>query len=443
MNRAGYSRSGEDRVSFSRVVPYTELRSTIEQPAFRAQDYRILDRVETAIRQGTQLWDWWRNADARQSYARRFDLIPSHQGEGGIYAFFDVAPVDGNPLAVMGVVQEIFFDQPRIRPGEDAAAAALWMRDQIREFALHYYHRVMKIAQPQLYPDLSEPNLPELLRNLSFWPTRGLDIAGFGARQLYYKLQDSGEVGMFPAEDRNRIVDVRAVGTKYEWVVLQLDFYEQVGLKPFGPDGPQLIGYSSDQPYVILTKDLIVNQDDPAPHLLGSYGPGYCFLAHPGSGVLAFGPDKVEPAFDAVQFNVDRSGKVIGRSIFVIPQPARIFDVPLNPLLWGLGLTSLFTLGMADPLIRPLERTVRRLPGGSLGFDPVFTGIDALNRMTGGWTERELCLSRESIYVDALYLHCTVIYEEMMAALQTWSRVPDWLDREAIPEWVRAGRLNV
>jgi hypothetical protein len=105
-------------------------------------------------------------------------------------------------------------------------------------------------------------------------------------------------------------------------------------------------------------------------------------------------------------------------------------------------LTNLLTLGVADGLIRPLEQTARQLPGGSLGFDPVFTGIDALNLLTGGWTGRELCLSRDAIGVDALYIHCTESIGEMATVQQTWSRVSNWLDPEAIPQWIRTGRLE-
>ncbi|MCP4660300.1 MAG: hypothetical protein GY856_33280 [bacterium] len=406
-----------------------------------ARDREIIDAVDRGVSGGRQLYDWWKKTDAENSYARRFPLIRGYHQSGHTFAFFDEAPVDGKDLPIMGVVQDLYFDQPKARPGGEKRRSE-GMRRQIQEFAHHYYHRVMKLARPQSYGDLAEPELPPLLRALSWWPKKGLDETGFGAKQLYYKLKD-GPTGKFPDVHQQRVIDSREVGEKYDWVALNVDFFDfGVTIAPLGRDSPQLNLHVDEKPYLVMTPEFIVNEDHPEPGILGRYGPGYAFVRAPGDGIARTGPDKVEPAFDVLYFEVDETGKTIVRSIFVIPQPKKILNLSLDPFRWGYELANLASLGIVSRLFGGLERARRKLPGAGVGFDPVLGLIDTVNVMTGDWAARELSISRDTLHKQMLFMHCVELIQVINNVMQTWSRVSDWLDTEQIPAWVRTGELG-
>src|SRR5262245_12057139 len=130
-----------DGKSFSdRIVADTD-------PAeFTVQDRAILGQVESALANGLRLKGWWDHTDATNSYTDRFDTVCTFNRPDHSFAFFDQALLHGKPLPVMGDVMGLFYDQTKT-PTESVAST--WMRDQIREFILHYFMRVSDFRRPQ------------------------------------------------------------------------------------------------------------------------------------------------------------------------------------------------------------------------------------------------------------------------------------------------------
>ena len=88
-----------------------------------AEDLAIIERVEGFLRDGLALNRWWTQADATNSYAERFPLDREFNRPAGAYGFFDqVQPVSG-PLAVVGNVEEMCYDQPKSPVASQTATA--------------------------------------------------------------------------------------------------------------------------------------------------------------------------------------------------------------------------------------------------------------------------------------------------------------------------------
>src|SRR2546423_9915268 len=155
--------------------------------ALTEEDRAVINTVEGFLRDGLALKRWWEHADATNSYAQRFPLDREFNRPAGAYGFFDQVQLDSGPLPIMGNVQEMFYDQTR-SPSASQAEAAAWMRDQIREFVLHYFMRTSAFREPEAYVPDRRISPPEFLARLSWCPQEDIRRVAFGVRQLYYKL---------------------------------------------------------------------------------------------------------------------------------------------------------------------------------------------------------------------------------------------------------------
>src|SRR5437870_5703148 len=107
--------------------------------ALTDRDHAILGHVESALANGLQLKQWWEQTDATHSYANRFETASTFNRPDYSFAFFDRAPLNGQPLPVMGDVMDLLYDRPK---SPTAAGAGGRMRAQLREFILHYFMRI-------------------------------------------------------------------------------------------------------------------------------------------------------------------------------------------------------------------------------------------------------------------------------------------------------------
>ena len=151
----------------------------------------------------------------------------------------------------MGNFQEMFYDRPRT-PANLNRQAAEWMRDQIREFVLHYFMRVSAFRQPEVYVESGgRPNLSGTLERLSWCRHPDILRQGFGFKQCYYKLRDSGEIGKFAEEEKTAIVDLREIGRRYEWIVVRVRIFDfAFRFKPLGSKGPEVSLPLSEESYL-------------------------------------------------------------------------------------------------------------------------------------------------------------------------------------------------
>jgi hypothetical protein len=402
--------------------------------ALTDQDRLILAKVERCLADGLKLKQWWEQKDAADGYAERFELVRTFNLPDRAIGFFDEAPLDGRSLPVMGVVQEMLYDQPKQAPIEK-------VRNEFREFVVRYFMRVSDFRLPEAFTEPQRPPVPAGLRPFVWFPEREDRRIGFGYSQYYYKLRDSGLIGKLPAKDRFAIVDLREIGEKYDWIVVKVRVFNfNLTFSPLGPGLPQLVIPLKEETYLVLSRDFILDEDNPGPGVLGRYGFGYAFIKDPtAKGPLAYGPGLFDAAFQLINFEVSNSGVTRVRMAFVVNRPERIVDLPIDPIRWGFDLADLMSLGLASRVFGPVKEALDRLPLRVSDFDPVTTYISLANLLSGGLAAERLGISKEQLEKEMLVQHFTEHYQMIVGSLLTWRQIPDWLDAAALPKRVVAG----
>jgi hypothetical protein len=403
------------------------------------QDHMILDRVDRYLSAALQLKQWWESVNRANAYADRFELGLTFNRPDTGFGFFDATSVDGRKMAIMGNFQTMLYDQPKA-PSEQRYETARWTQDQLREFVLRYFMRVSDFRQPQVALEESPPPPSPYLRPVSWCLPSDAQRVGFGFSQLYYKRADTGKVGQFADDERFAIVDLREIGPTYKWIVAKVRIFDfNFSYQPFGVDGPQWILPLSEASHLVLSRELISNQDAPRPGVLGRYGVGYAFIKEPTAGFLTYGPGQFDAAIELINFEVHEDGKTRVDMVFVANRPQGILNLSLDPIKWGLTLADFLSLGLGTRLLEPVQRLVEPLTGSLGEVDPVYAFIDAVNALSGGQAAQRLCISREELDRQFLLKHYMQHYQTLVGALRTWRQFPDWLNPPALPEWVVMG----
>ena len=401
-----------------------------------AEDRQVTAAVDGSLRRGLDLLRWWKGRDG--PFEERFELAFTHNRPDTSFGFFATAEVDGKPFPVLGNLQEMFYDRPKSGVTRRSPAAEHVDR-QLREFVLHYFMRVADFRPPQPYSE-GQPQPPLLLSPLSWCFRDDAKRAGFGYRQLYYKLRDGGEVGRFP-EDRQRAVDdLREVGRRYAWIVLRVDIFDfRFVLQPYGDRSPSVDLPLAESSLLVVAPPFVVDEHRPRPQELGHYGFGYAFVRNPRPTLVGWGPGKFEAAFQTIDFHVLDDGRIRVRMVFVADRPRRIGNLPLNPLLAGAEGLDLLSGGRTATFTEPVRRLASLLPGSDLRLDPVLPMVGLVDAVTGGLARRAFCISRRQIEKRLLLVHFLQHYNAILGSLQTWRQIPDWLDETTLPPWVVSG----
>jgi hypothetical protein len=407
-------------------------------PALSDRDLVVVGDVERALADGLQLKRWWEQREAARDYADPFELVRTYNRAERVTGFFDTAPLNGRSFPVLGLVQEMVFDKSK-------QAAPARVRDELREFVLHYFLRVSSTRQPEAFvsrDQATKASVRRALQPLSFCPERTDSQAGFGYTQLYYKLRGSGHVGKFPAHLQPRIVDLRRLADIYEWVVLRVEIFDfDFNYAPFADGSFSLNVPLNEETFVAISRDFITDRDSPAPGLLGSYGLGYALLKPaPRETIFAYGPGHFEAGFQTIDFVIDDRGESRVRMAFVSNRPTGVLNIDLDPVALGFGFADLMTFGLASRLFGPVRGALEQVSPRLEDFDPVTTYIAFVNLLTGGMAADRLCASLEALEKNPMLLtHFMEHYNLVSGALMTWRLVQDWLDPADIPESVREG----
>lgn len=397
--------------------------------------------MDVYLSRGLELKDWWDRVYAEDAFARRFELGRTYHEPDTSFGFFDEAPIGGKPLPLMGNFQEMFYDRPKTPRGTSPETAASWMRDQMREFVLRYFMRVSDFHAPEGFAESWKPPTSGLFDFLSWCPRPGSTARGFGFRQLYYKRRDTGEVGTFAEEERFAIVDLRELGTTYEWIVVKVRIFDfQIAFEPLGPALPRVVLPLEEDSYLVVHRAFVLDEEAPEAGVLGRYGFGYAFIRNPEPTAFGYGPGEFDAAIELIDFHVLEDGRVRVPMAFVVNRPSRILRLSLDPLRLGLGLFDLMTLGLASRALEPLKASLPRVPLSAGELDPVYGYIDLARLASGGLSEEALCISREQLDKEFLVKHFMQHYDTISGSLETWRLIPDWLDRQALPPWVLTGR---
>src|SRR5262249_40249931 len=152
--------------------------------------------------------------------------------------------------------------------------------------------------------------------------------------QLYYKPRGPGPVGKFPEERQAHIVDLRQIGTTYDWIVAKVRIYDfNLTVRPRGQESLQFILPLREESYLVLSPDFLVDEENPSPEILGRYGFGYAFIRDPSStGPIAYGPGQFRASFQLIHFRVLASGRIQLSLVFVANRPQQILNVAIDPV---------------------------------------------------------------------------------------------------------------
>lgn len=401
----------------------------------------LLDGIPAALRGGTELLHWWQRTHSAGTYAETFpETYVFNRPEDTSFGFFDTVELSTGRVKINGNVQDMFYDEPKTaRSGSSGAAE--WTAEQVREFVLHYFLRVSDFRQPQRAPESHLPTPPGL-GFLSQCPRDFKGQVGFGFQQLFRHSAEEGWA-RYRESERSAIVDLRRVGREIDALVLRNPIYDfQFDFKPFGDQGPKLSLPLSEFNYLVLSPDFVIDETRPEPGVLGRYGFGYAFVRKPEPSLLGYGPGELEPAFELIVWTVHESGEVTVRATFVAERPRAVLQLSVDPLVWGFQLADAFGPDSVKTMLRPWKSFYRSLPGSNLRFDPVFPAIRLLDLMTFGQARQRLCISKEQLEKEFLFLHFQQHYQTILGSLQTWRQIPDWLDRKALPAFVIDGRSS-
>ena len=412
--------------------------SNISNDSFSAADQAILASVDTFHADGLALQKWWEETDATNNYAQRFDLVHTYSKPDRSFGFFDNVELASGTHPIMGVVDEVFYDRPKT-DGTTSATSAEWMREQIREFVLGYFMRISHFRMSEKIIDHVSPP-PSYLKALSWKPEAEIIRKGMAFSQCYYKESNTGDIGRFDPETANAIIDLRQLGQTYEWIVVKLQVFDfTVRMKPFGSKGPELAMPLDEESYLVMSPAFITNHDNPAPGVLGEYGFGYAFVKNPKRGPFGYGPGEFEHACQTINFRVMEDGETRVRMAFVSNMPDKIVNLPFDPINFGISMADRLTLGFGSRLIEGMRLGLDDVPNNEGELDPVLTGIALINLFTNGQAAKQLAISREQLNKGFLVQHSMQHYQTIQGSLRTWRQIPNWLNKEGLPEWVIAG----
>ncbi len=407
-----------------------------ELPLSPAEE-RLLANVDPCLADGIALLDWWRQAEASGGFSERFELSRVFNRPDTGYSFFAEAPIPSGRLPVMGDVPWVFYDQTK---GRDVGR---WNRE-VREFALRYFMRISDFRLPQVVTEGQPKPPPAPLDLLSFCPPATISREGFGYEQLFYKLRGSGGIGRFPPGESFAIIDQRELFERYEWVVANVQIFDFALSFPLDPSLPRFELPLPESQLVILHRAFVEDDAKPSAGCVGRYQFGYAMLRAPDDdSILAYGPGRFDAGFQLFTFTVADDSQVRVRMPFVVNRPRRILDLSLDPLDWALRGARLVDrfLGSAETAswLASIQQAAARLPFRPGGFDPVTTGITLANLLTLGQASARFCISKADLEKFFLIFHFNQYYTMITSSLLTWRQIPDWLDSERIPEWVKSG----
>lgn len=401
------------------------------------EDRDLLNGVDRALANGVALKRWWEQTRATGTYAKRVKLVREFNESQSSFAFFDEVAIDGQKLPIMGTFDQMLYDRQKDKPNEK-------LRDQFREFILHYFLRVSSYHPPAAIVETGEArhsDVQSLFQPLSWCPRRTYSLAGFGYSQHYFKLKDSGLVGKFRERDWYSIVDLREVGKTFEWIIVKVHIFDlALAFKPFGPRSFTVELPQEEEFYLVISPEFVTCQDNPTPAVLGRYGFGYAILRRePNRGIFARSSDIFRTGFQLLTFELDTNGRSWVQLGMAVNRPRRILEVNLNPFVLGLGLADLGSFGLASQIFSPANKTIENIsfPFGS--FDPVTLYMSLADVLTDGISSEQLCISIETIEKQMLLQNFIQHYDLVVGSIVTWRQTQNWLDPVQLPEQAISG----
>jgi len=401
------------------------------------EDRDLLNGLDRAMADGLALKHWWEHTNANKKYAQRFELVREFNESQTSFGFFDEVIIDGQSLPVMGTVDEMLYDRQKEKPNEK-------LRNQFREFILHYFMRVSSYHPPTAIVETGEAkhgDVQSFFQPLSWCPAGSYSRGGFGYSQHYFKLRESGRVGKFRERDWYTIVDLRELGKTFDWIIVKVQIFD-VGLTfmPFGPKSFTISLPQAEEFYLVISPEFVTCQDNPTPDVLGRYGLGYAILTRDRDrSTFARSAEIFSTGFQLLNFELDNQGQISVQLVMATNRPKRILNTALNPVVLGLGLADFMSLGFASRLLSSVSGALKGVSPSVASFDPVSAYISLAGALSAGISAEQLCISIETLEKEMLLQSFIQHYDLIVDSIVTWRQTQDWLDPAQLPEQAITG----
>lgn len=398
------------------------------------EDLKMIAEVNQTRRDSLLVRDWWHAREAAGDLAEVVNIAQGLDHNERAFGFFDTATLGDRALPVMGVMQEMFYDRQK-------KASLEHVREQLREFVLGFFMRVSHWQQPGTAAAGETRPLPMWLKPLSWIPESSDGRIGFGYEQLIARRRDSGQTIKFDQDGRGAIVDLRSIGSDYEWIAMRVNLFDfKITMAPFGANALRLEFPMKETTYLLVTPELIVDRDHPSPDVLGEYGYGYGLLPYtPDHTIFAYGPGKFAAGFQSFVFQLLNTGEIRAKAVFVVNRPDKILSVDIDPVDWGFKIADMLSFNLASITMGPLKTLAKQLPLRVSDIDPVSLYINTANLMSGGLAERQFGISKFQLEKHMLQRHFLQHRQMLLTSQLAWRMVADWTDREALPEFCHRG----
>jgi hypothetical protein len=242
-----------------------------ESRAFTARERDLIEKSESALRDGRQLLHWWRER-AFSKKIKTFPLIaplPSVTMTG----FFDELTINGKQTSVMGCVQAVRAKLPR-------AAGRAAIECSLDQFSRRDLFRITEWRNPDGLP------------------------GGFGYTPRFFKAKQDGQYGRFDNGLNIPDMDLSEIGKGLDWIMLQVDLHDFARcFKPPGFLVKPLSRMVREAAYLVADEEFLQCNMPGTEGALSEHGLGYSFVpatVHPN--FFGFGPGRFGAALKLFQF---------------------------------------------------------------------------------------------------------------------------------------------
>ena len=297
----------ERPVDLATCIPETKMAADVE--SFSDHERSLIEKTEEAIRDGSQLEQWYRqnssNLDWFPLEIGKDSFRLSNRNEG----FFGSLDINGQHQSVMGYRQEIELGQT------GCATATKCLGDFV---------------------------LGDFLRR-AHWTHGDGSLGGFTVQQSLYKTID-GRNGRFSPEASKDCIDWRQLDTDYAWVLLTIEIHDFVlDFGPFQKHVREKVCVAPNPQFVHVVKD--PSERDALEVSIGYPFVNYAPIPHH----LGFGLGKFGTAIKLFSFFLSRQNKIRVRLSFAAaPRCQKVFDFGPDwpdPVYGSAELLEYLTLG--------------------------------------------------------------------------------------------------
>jgi hypothetical protein len=279
--------------------------------SFTELDRFLIEKTEEAIKDGIELERWSRDP-GRKVQEIPLNLNRNYSLENRVYGYLTETSINGKTRSVIGARQEVEFGRIS-SPNPEAA---------LQDYVLGEFMPTARWTYPDGYP------------------------GGFTFDQMIYCTQE-GEVGRYPADQKDSVQDWRLIGKRYRWSLLTVFLHDFV--MKMGPMTKRF----QEAVAVVQHPEFIHINRNPTPEFKLEVAIGYPFIDYaPVPNYFGFGPGKFDWAVKLFAFCLRHNNEVRCNMDFVAgARPKKVFDfgkgIP-DPIYGSSAVLGKISLGLFD-----------------------------------------------------------------------------------------------